>query len=261
MGRTLHLSNPPMKGLDVAALQKALAAAKLYNGEVDATKDAQYTASVAHACEVAKFRLGYSKSQIHPHHETADAKLTALLQGHAKLSPAQKLRRRARLNIPSKEQAGRAATVAYWHWMIANAARIAYNEHRPMTYMGDLEHLPILEEEGEDCSTAATKGAKAGGFKDPNGLFYGGQGYTGTMLTHCRRLAQHQVQPADLVVFVNPREPAGHHVCQVLSVDGDDMTLGSHGRELDPRAVSLSQEAVSQASMGATEIHFLQVAA
>lgn len=256
MGRTLHLANPSMKGPDVLALQTALHAAGLYKGALDS----RYGASTAHSCEVAKFRLGYPKSQIHPHHETADPSLTALLQGHAKLTAAQKLRRRARLNVPTKEQARRAATVAYWNsLLLTKAAEIHYGEVRPMRAMNALEELPITE----DCSTVATKGAKAGGFTDPNGLFYNGQGYTGTMLAHSRRIAQHQVQPADLVVFVNPREPAGHHVCQILEIvgNGDDMWLGSHGQESDPRRILLSQEAAGQARSGATEVHFLAVAA
>lgn len=266
MGRTLHLANPWMQGPDVLALQTALAAAKLYKGELDS----KYGASTAHSCEVAKYRLGYPRSGIHPHYETAGPLLLAYLRGHKKLPPSYILRRRTRLGQPAKtpvdtptkaetkDQAMRAATVGYWHYLIVHTADVHYGEVRPMREMDKLELLPITE----DCSTVATKGAKAGGFKDPNGLWYRGNGYTGTMLANCRRISQHQVQPADLVVFVNPRQPSGHHVCQVLEVlDGGEMTLGSHGRESDPRSVPLSQEAASQANYGATEIHYLQVAA
>lgn len=255
MGRTLHLSNPPMKGPDVLALQTALKAAKLYAGALDS----RYGASTAHSCEVAYFRLGAPRSAIKTHYQTADATLTAYLQGHKALPAAWKLRRRERLNIPTKEQAARAAVVAYWNsFLIPHNAQIAYSERRPMTNMGALETLP----DAEDCSTASTKASKAGKLMDPNGLFYNGQGYTGTMLAHCRRIAQHQVQIADLVVFVNPAEPAGHHVCTVLELLPDgDMLLGSNGRPEDPRSVLLSVEAAAQASMGATEIHYLQVAA
>lgn len=269
MGRTLHLSNPPMKGPDVLALQTALAAAKLYAGELDTAEHLPtghvryhgpgYNGAVAHACEVAKFRLGYAKSQIHPHHETADPTLTALLQGHAKLSAAQKLRRRKRLNLPSAEQAKRAASVAYWtSFLIPNANRLGYAETRPMVDMNDLEALDI----DEDCSTACTKDNKAADLPDPNGLFYSGEGFTGTMLKHLRRIARHQVQIADKVVFVDPNDPAGHHVCTVLELLANgDMVLGSNGRPVAPESVLLSVEAAAQASMGATEIHFLQVAA
>lgn len=267
MGRTLHLANPWMSGPDVLALQTALAAAKLYKGELDG----KYGASTAHSCEVAKWRLGYPKSGIHPHYETAGPLLLAYLRGHKRLPAAYILRRRTRLGKPAKtpvdaptkaetkEQAMRAAAVDYWHaFLLPHERDVHYGEVRPMRAMDKLELLPITE----DCSTAVTKGAKAGGFRDPNGLFFRGDGYTGTMLSRCRRISQHQVQPADLVVFVNPRQPSGHHVCQVLEVlEGGEMTLGSHGRESDPRSVSLSQEAASQAHYGATECHFLQVAA
>lgn len=252
MGRTLHLSNPPMKGPDVLALQTALAAAKLYAGALDS----RYGASTAHSCEVAYFRLGAPKSAIKPHHQTADPKLTALLQGHAKLSAAWKLRRRARLNIPSKEQAARVAAVAYWNsFLIPNATRIGYSEIRPMEAMNNLEAVNI----SEDCSTVCTKDNKAGGLSDPNGLYFSGEGFTGTMLKHLRRISRHQVQIMDKVVFVNPDEPEGHHVCSVLEILPDDMLLGSNGRPEDPRSVLLSVEAAAQAAMGATEIHYLQV--
>lgn len=254
MGRTLHLSNPPMKGPDVLALQTALKAAKLYAGALDSL----YGASTAHSCEVAKFRLGYASSQIHPHHETAGATLTAYLQGHKALPLAYKIRRRARLNVPSKEQAARAASVAYWHtFLIPKAGEIDYSEIRPMEYMYDLEHLPVRE----DCSTACTKDNKAGGLPDPNGLGFDGQGYTGTMLKHLRRIAKHQVQIGDKVVWVDPAEPSGHHVGTVLAIHPDgDMDIGSNGRPTDPRSVLLSVETAAQAAMGATEIHYLAVA-
>lgn len=253
MGRTLHLSNPPMKGPDVLALQTALKAAKLYAGALDS----RYGASTAHSCEVALFRLGAPKSAIKPHHQTADANLTALLQGHAKLSTGWKLRRRARLNVPSKEQAARAAAVAYWHsFLIPNAKRLGYAETRPMVDMNNLEALDI----NEDCSTACTKDNKDGGLSDPNGLYFSGEGFTGTMLKHLRRISRHQVQIADKVVFVDPAEPEGHHVCTVLELlENGDMWLGSNGRPEAPEAVLLSVEATVQASFGATEIHFLQV--
>lgn len=267
MARILELSNPPLHGGDVIALQTALKAASIYKGQVDEAYVDElghtryhgpgYSGAVAHASETAKFRLGFSKSQIHPQRETAGAQLTALLQGHAKLSTAQKIRRRKRLNVPTVEQAKRAKVVEYWNsFLLPKAAEIHYAERRPIDGLNDLERLPSYQ----DCSGTVTKACRYGGFNDPNGLFWSGQGYTGTMLTHCRRIAQHQVQPADLVVFVNPREPAGHHVCQVLELAGDDMWLGSHGQESDPRRILLSQEAAGQAGMGATELHFLAVA-
>lgn len=254
MGRTLELSNPPAHGPDVLALQKALKAAKLYAGALDG----KYGQSTAHSCEVALFRLGAPKSAIRPHRQTADPTLTAYLQGHKRLPVAWKLRRRKRLNVPTADEAKRAAVVAYWNgFCIPHEPDIHYRESRPIDGLDALERLPSYQ----DCSGTVTKACRAGGFQDPNGLFYNGSGYTGTMLAHCRRIAQHQVQPADLVVFVNPREPAGHHVCQVLELAGDDMWLGSHGQEADPRRILLSQEAAGQAMYGATEVHFLQVAA
>lgn len=254
MGRTLHLSNPPAHGPDVLALQTALQTDGFYKGALDS----RYGQSTAHACELAKAALGYPKSRIHAHHETADPLLLAFLQGHKRLPVAFRLRRPGRVKAATKLQASRAATVAYWNsFLLPKADEIHYSERRPMEDMNALETLPV----SEDCSTTATKGCKAGGFRDPNGLFYSAEGYTGTMLAHCRRIAQHQVQPADLVVFVNPREPAGHHVCQVLEIQGDDMWVGSHGQETDPRRLLLSQEAAGQAGMGATEVHFLAVAA
>lgn len=253
MGRTLHLANPSMKGPDVLALQTALKTDGFYKGALDS----RYGQSTAHACELAKKALGYPKGRIHPHHETADPLLLAYLQGHKRLPATYRLRRPSRQKAVTKVQAMRAAVVSYWNsFLLPKNAEIHYAESRPMDGINDLERLPSRQ----DCSGTVTKASKFGKLMDPNGLWYDGQGYTGTMLAHCRRIAAHQVQPADLVVFVNPREPAGHHVCQVLELVGDDMWLGSHGQEADPRRILLSQEAAGQARYGASEVHFLAVA-
>lgn len=88
----------------------------------------------------------------------------------------------------------------------------------------------------EDCSSSLTGLMWEAGAPDPNGFGYNGQGYTGTLYNHGRRV---QVPfPGDFMLCGNP---PGHHVYMAL---GDDTRLRathgwSHGSEGGPRLVNL----------------------
>jgi peptidoglycan hydrolase-like protein with peptidoglycan-binding domain len=96
----------------------------------------------------------------------------------------------------------RRAIVAYALWGYNNRAAIGYSEYRPMTLLGDLEHLPV----SEDCSTFATKAYKFAGAADPNGYRpgYPGAGNTSTMRAHGIVVPLGSERPGDLPQYRGP---------------------------------------------------------
>ena len=114
---------------------------------------------------------------------------------------------------------------------LVNAAdSIDYSQtfSRPMKYPGP-EHVPHYL----DCSSSVTTIYEAAGFNDPNGLNYSGWGYTGTLVSHGRRVSRTNIQPCDLVFYGNasprPGFPAGSptHVGMVMDRKGAIFTFGS----------------------------------
>ena len=53
----------------------------------------------------------------------------------------------------------------------------------------------------EDCSSFATWLYWLAGVRDPNGLGFNGQGWTGTLQSRGRRISLNQLQPADLIFY------------------------------------------------------------
>jgi hypothetical protein len=135
----------------------------------------------------------------------------------------------------SDEDHTRATIVGHARWAVANANRIHYSQagdrmaaiHKPRS-------LPL----STDCSASITLFYSWSGAPDPNGLLYDGEGYTGTMLSHCKRITAAQAKPGDLVVF---GDTPGHHVCMVLE-SGANPTLVSHGMERGPIVIDFHQE-------------------
>ena len=91
--------------------------------------------------------------------------------------------------------------------------------------------------------------AKWAGLPDPNGLHFDGQGYTGTLLSHCLHIPFVDVRPGCLVVF-GPYP--GHHVILVTGLVRDrngpltDLECVSHGKPGDPSKVLASVEQARQ---------------
>jgi cell wall-associated NlpC family hydrolase len=136
----------------------------------------------------------------------------------------------ARLTSPTV----RKQIVANARWGIAHEPEIHYRQTRPIEGIAEPYKLPLHV----DCSGFATLCYAWAGAPDPNGLDYGGQGYTGTLLQHMRRIPKRALQPGDLVVW----GPApGRHVALVLE-PGDDPLVASHGQEKGPVAIRVSIE-------------------
>lgn len=81
-----------------------------------------------------------------------------------------------------------------------------------------------------DCSGCVTCIDKwAGGLKDPNGLAYQHEGYTGTMLRHLPHYTDPKLARVGALVVFGPA--TGEHVAMVLAPDSQrgDPELFSHG--------------------------------
>jgi hypothetical protein len=100
----------------------------------------------------------------------------------------------------------RSKMLAYLIWGYNHRALIYYAQFRPMTLMNDLYHLPVAD----DCSTRYTKGAKAAGWRDPNGFNYNGTGNTETLVVHGRRVDLEHAQIGDAVLYSSPQHVAGY---------------------------------------------------
>lgn len=131
----------------------------------------------------------------------------------------------------------RVAVVAWARWLMKNkAGNIHYAEIRPIPLVKPIQHaFPIRT----DCSGFVTLCYYLAGVKnDPNGEGWNGQGYTGTLLTHGKKIRPDQVLPGDIVVY---GQYPGVHTAIVLA-DGIDPLTISHGEEGDPSLVHVSQD-------------------
>jgi hypothetical protein len=222
--RTLHLTNPLLKGPDVEALQTLLA--PYHPGEVDG----EFGPATAAAVKRAKWTLGYADGH-------CDGSAGDLLLGYLQGTPVPadfQARAKARQHDAAKALTLREQIVANARWGIANEPQIHYEQLRPMDGLDPARRLPLHT----DCSGFSTLCYAWAGAPDPNGLGFNGQGYTGTMLQHMQRIPSSAVQPGDLVVW---GPSPGHHVALVLEI-GPDPLLCSHGQEKGPFAIRFSEE-------------------
>lgn len=140
--------------------------------------------------------------------------------------------------------------MVYWlEWGVAHKTQFTYSESRPIPVglpAGTSQHIVT------DCSGFVTLCAKWAGAPDPNGQGYSGQGYTGTLLTHCQAITEAQAEPGDLIVY-GPYP--GHHVVGIVEkLSRGDFQTASHGRQGDPRFVTYSLESRFQPAPA----HFLR---
>ena len=227
--KTYYLTNPLQHGSEVKELQTALKKAKLYNGPVDGI----FGAGTAHACQTAKYRLGYPKRAVKP---SGGQTLLDYLQGTKKLPLAYKARRRARGYGLKKQATVRERIVEYAKWGAANKSVIHYAQVRPMDKLNQVKSLPWWT----DCSEFVTTIYKWAGAPDPNGRGYDGQGYTGTMLSHGISIPLWQCKPGDVVIWgYSP----GHHTAVLVDTSNHaDPMIVSHGSEGGPLLMRLSEE-------------------
>lgn len=100
-------------------------------------------------------------------------------------------------------------------------------------------HSPRMLPMSADCSSSITCWYSWAGAPDPNGFNYNGQGYTGTLLLHGKRITQAQAVPGDYVVFGWGRDGTGEHV-SIMVEKAPDPWMVSHGQEAGPRRIPLS---------------------
>lgn len=120
----------------------------------------------------------------------------------------------------------------FWH----------YQQTRPIPLqLAKTRKLPVTT----DCSGFATMCCYQAGAPDPNGLAYNGQGYTGTMLNHLKKIPLAAAQPGDLIVY-GAAAGHGHHVVVIVEA-GPDPLVASHGMERGPMLLRHSRELKYQA--------------
>lgn len=101
----------------------------------------------------------------------------------------------------------------------------------------DLQHnIPITM----DCSESVTLICRLSGLKDPNGMMYDGEGYTGDMLAHLPHFTNYdQLHKGSLIVYGTG---TGTHVVMVTEPNGVNPEVYSHGSHASHAIWSLAQE-------------------
>lgn len=230
VARTLQLANPPLKGPDVLEAQKLLTKSRYGNfhpGELDG----EFGPATAAAAKDAKWALGFPDAACD---EVFGERLRAFLKGAA-LPKDFKARIDVRKHSKAKALTLREKILEYAKWGIANEPEIHYRQSRPFDGMTQPRKLPLYT----DCSGFISLCYHWAGAPDPNGLNWSGQGYTGTFLTHCRRIPRSALQPGDFAVF---GPGTGDHMVMIIQM-ADDPLVVSHGQEKGPLKTTLSVQA------------------
>jgi lysozyme family protein len=242
--RILQLANPRVKGRDVVEAQKLLL--KNPYGSFDPGKpDGEYGELTAGAVMRAKWELGFPATA---RNSTFGPNIKAFLSWKKPLPAAFKERRAKRLKEANSQQAIRKRIVNWALWGCKNSGRIAYSQNGNvrLAALGKKPALPLAT----DCSAFATLCYSWAGAPNPNaaGAYDARQpAFTGSMLSHCRRIPRSAAQPGDLVVWTPPR--TGQHVCVVVA-GGADPTLVSHGDDSGPKKLRFSAEDAYQRRHG-----------
>jgi hypothetical protein len=227
--RSLHMTNPHMRGGDVEELQRLLTGGRFGNFHPGLI-DGEYGPLTAAAVRQAKWTVGFADPDLDG---VADEQLLKYLAGEP-LPLDYHARAAARRYDAAKALAVREQIVSNARWGIAHDRQIHYRQTRPIDGLHEPRKLPLYT----DCSGFVTLCYAWAGAPDPNGLAYSGAGYTGTLLQAMRRIPKSGVQPGDLVVW---GPGTGRHVALVLD-GGADPALASLGQERGPVAVPYSAE-------------------
>ncbi len=127
--------------------------------------------------------------------------------------------------------------------LVRYRSRVHYAQIRPMpTRTIRRGHLlaALLRPGGitMDCSESVTLICRLAGLRDPNGLNYDGEGFTGTLLKYLKHYpSAKEAQAGALVVFGGG---TGEHVCMVYEHSDTNPKLFSHGTEADPKFYDLA---------------------
>jgi lysozyme family protein/peptidoglycan hydrolase-like protein with peptidoglycan-binding domain len=252
--RTLQLTNPYTKGPDVEEAQRLLAN-NPFGDFLPGDIDGEYGPITADAAKQAKLALGFPPDKAD---RSFGPNLRSYLDGSKPLPKAYAATRAKALAAaaPDGEDGIRKRIVEWALWGVKNTTQIAYSQGSTrMAALLSPGALPLAT----DCSAFATlcyAWAKA-----PNPNFSGAYsaaagGYTGTLLSHCRRIPRAAAKPGDLVVWTPPGD--GSHVCIVVS-GGADPWLVSHGSDKGPLKLRFSDEDAYQRSAGHPTAVFLSV--
>ena len=242
--RILQLANPNVKGADVLEAQKLLL--KNPFGSWNPGKpDGEYGELTAGAVMRAKWELGFPATA---RNSVFGPNIKAFLSGAKPLPPAFKTRRAKRLKQATSQGAIRKRIVDWALWGCKNSSQIAYSQNGNvrLAALGTKGTLPLAT----DCSAFATLCYSWAGAPNPNaaGVYDPRQpAFTGSMLSHCRRIPRSAAQPGDLVVWTPPR--VGQHVCLVVA-GGADPLLVSHGDDSGPKKLRFSAEDAYQRRHG-----------
>ena len=129
--------------------------------------------------------------------------------------------------------------VAWAKWAAAHHDKFNYTEGPlRMSGIGKPGVLPV----NADCSAFVTLCYNWAGANDPNGMGYNHTGYTGTLLSHGKKIALKDVLPGDVIVYGGG---TGEHTALVVDVTGananNPLTI-SHGQQGDPSYCHVSQD-------------------
>jgi hypothetical protein len=225
--RALALANPALHGPDVVEAQTLLTKSK-YGNFHPGTIDGEYGAATAGATRDAKFVLGFPDAACDG---VFGERIRAFLSGEP-LPKDFVDRMQVRKHSQAKQLTLREKIVENALWGIANEPRIHYSNSRPIDGLHQAHKLPL----NTDCSGFVTLCYAWAGAPDPNGRGYNGQGFTGDILQHGRRIPRSALQPGDLVVF---GPGTGEHVVMVIQLAADPLVV-SHGQEKGPLRTTLS---------------------
>jgi lysozyme family protein len=241
--RVLQLANPHVTGPDVEAAQRLLLKSR-YGSFDPGAADGEYGQLTANAVQRAKWALGYPATA---RDSTFGPQLQAFLSGKKPLPPAFKARREKRLEASSSEAAIRKRIVQWALWGCKNTSRIAYSQGATrLSGLARQGSLPLAT----DCSAFVTLCYAWAGAPNPNasGAYDPREpAFTGSMLTHCRRIPRRSAQAGDLVIWTPPLQ--GQHVCVVVA-GGADPLLISHGDDSGPKKLRFSAEDAYQRRNG-----------
>ncbi len=242
--RIMQLANPHVKGPDVLEAQRLLL--KNPYGSYDPGKpDGEYGELTAGAVMRAKWELGFPATA---RNSTFGPNIKAFLSGKKPLPAAFKARRAKRMKEANSQGAIRKRIVNWALWGCKNSGQIGYSQNGNvrLAALGKKATVPLAT----DCSAYATLCYCWAGAPNPNaaGAYDARQpAFTGSMLSHCRRIPRSAVQPGDLVVWTPPA--AGQHVCVVIRGGADPM-LVSHGDDSGPKKLRFSAEDAYQRRNG-----------
>ncbi len=124
--------------------------------------------------------------------------------------------------------------VRWGKWGVINHSKFTYTEGP--TRMEGVHKPGVLPWQG-DCSAWVTCCYSWSKAPDPNGLNYDGEGYTGTLLSHGKKITLKEALPGDIVVF---GPGTGVHAALIVEIT-PQIICSSMGKPGDPSLVSLRE--------------------